>query len=105
MSNKRYDIYIGCKNKYDKNKETFSDFTHRTLKNILTNIELGFSMTSIIGGYPHDDGTYVVEDSVKITVIGTFLEEDINLFINNLKSFYDQETVLLSVTDLEMEYR
>lgn len=105
MSSKRYDIYIGCKNKYDKDKESFSDFTRRTLKKILSNIEIGFSMTSIMGGYPHGDGTYIIEDSVKITVIGDFIDSDIDTFISNIKDFYDQETVLLSVTNLDMEYR
>ena len=63
MSNKRYDIYIGCADKYNKEKENVEDFNQDLLKNILTKYTVHYSITKQAGGYSHYDGTYVIEDS------------------------------------------
>lgn len=105
MLNKRYDIYLGCNNKYDNSNENLSTFTTKIVETILSNYEMGFSITKQLGGYIHQDGTYILEDSIKISVIGDIESHIVDEFISDLKKFFEQETILVSIEQVKTEYR
>lgn len=105
MLSKRYDIYLGCNSKFDKSKEDLSGFTRKIVEKILSKYEMGFSITDQLGGYTHEDGTYILENSLKISVIGDIDSNDVNHFIHDLKHFFEQESILISIQTVGTEYR
>ena len=55
MSNRKYDIYIGCTTKHNSKDESIEEFTKKIIGNILSRVQLSFSMTNQVGGYSHSD--------------------------------------------------
>lgn len=100
----RYDIYLGCKNKdfYDENNTV--EYVSNRIRELLAITEIGFSITGQIGGYLHENGKYVIENSIKITLVSNEDEEKFYPLIDELKKEYDQETVLIISKKINVSY-
>lgn len=103
MKSKKLDIYVGL-----------SDQNHNRLKNIkairnkfssyFKDERIDFTITDLIGGYVLENGEYMIEDSIKITVTGISDKELIKEFTDEVKTLLNQESVLVDLTDIELEY-
>lgn len=104
MEDTKYEIFIGL-----NQKDTGENFDVQYVENILnkefTDYKINFSLNRQLGGYVHKDGTYVIEDGLKMTFIGkrTTIEE--NSFFNRLKKAFKQESVLVIKRSVKAEFR
>ena len=103
MIGKKYEIYIGL-----KDKETYEEiFDEETFAKILSkqcnDKKIGFSLTNQLGGYSHNLG-YTTETSLKITLIGCD-EEIVNNLGEALKELINTDTILVTSEDIEYSYR
>lgn len=99
MNNKRIDIYVGLGNQ-DIKKE---DFVER-LSLYCEKNKIDFSLLEQDGGYVLDNGGYVIEKSIRITLIGNYRKESIIDFVNVVKKDYNQESILIDVQEIGVQY-
>ena len=103
MKTKRVDIYVGLGNQNkDKDIETIDSFKSKLAKHF-KKYEVDFSIADQLGGYVREDGSYIVEDSLRITLVGDTKEEDLNEFIDFIKKEYNQETIMVDIVDLDVK--
>lgn len=99
-----YQIFIGCNDPY-LNEEIVSE---RQLREMVSSFfernEVDFSMLSLQGGYLHDDGRFVIEDTLCINIIGGS-DLDIIRLGRSLAMFMGQETVLITRNALQVDFR
>lgn len=101
---KRYDIYLGLKNK-DKSSDSSIGKIKNAFASYFSEYETGFSITEQIGGYVCEDKSYVIEPSLKISLIGDYEDSLINSFTEYIKKYFSQESLLISIKELEIEYK
>ena len=99
----KYELYIGLKDQ-DSYEEIFdvNDFI-KILSKICTNKELGFSLTTQLGGYSHNKG-YVTETSLRITLVGVSKKEVLEIG-ELLKELINTDTILITAEDCEYIFR
>ena len=66
--------------------------------------EIPFYITDLIGGYAYDENRYVVEDSLRLTLMGDYSREDIKEFADIVKSDYSQESILVNIKEMDVRY-
>ena len=101
-SMKKYEIYVGLKDQ-DTYTELFSteDFM-KVLSGLCKHKQIGFSMTTQLGGYTHNKG-YVTETSLRITLFG--IEEDEVLRLGGLlKDIINTDTILITSEDCDCRF-
>lgn len=103
MLGKRYEIYIGL-----KDKETYQEiFDEETFAKILSKLckdkKIGFSLVNQLGGYSHNKG-YTTETSLKITLIGSD-QETADKLGEVLKEIINTDTILITTEDIEYFYK
>ena len=104
MENKYYyEICLGIKDK-NKNHKIALNQVQKNIEKAFSKYLINFSLSIQKGGYVHEDGSYVLEDSLKIVYIGDYEEETVLSVIDDLKRIYDQESVLLIKKRIEQEY-
>lgn len=101
---KKYEIYVGCKDRIDLHEKISPKYLIRQLDQIFVKAGIGFSMTDHVGGYLHENGTYIIENGVMITVVGNIEKDRVNRFISFLKETNNQECVLLVEKEIKRKY-
>lgn len=90
----KYEIYIGLKDKETlSEKYTIDDFA-KFLSAQCTNKQIGFSLTTQLGGYSHDKG-YTTETSLRVTLLGLQEEEVIEIG-KALKETINTDTIMIT---------
>lgn len=64
------------------------------LYNVCKNYHVSFSVSRLSGGYFHDNGQFVRENSLQITLIGGS-QETTDEIAEDVCAFFNQETVLV----------
>ena len=94
MKGVKYEIFIGLKDQ-DTYEEIFDPETFaKVLAKKCHNKQIGFSLTTQLGGYTHNKG-YVTETSLRITLIG-INETEVNDLASYLKELINTDTILIS---------
>lgn len=104
MKNWKYDIYLGCRDKTTRQEKISREYLEEILNPIFVRNKVGFSITKQAGGYIHEDGKYIIEESIKITLIGHILKRNIDKFVAILKDKINQEHILLVKKEVVMDY-
>ncbi len=96
-------IYIGLKDSevYEQLFETEKYIS--ILKNVCKAYRVAFSMNRINGGYFHEDGTYVEEESLVLTLLDVD-EKTIAEISKDLCAFFNQESVMVTYTDAMIQF-
>lgn len=102
---KRYEIIIGLKDKDSYNFERDLNASQNKFLNEFSEHKFDFSLTFQKGGYKSKNGVYILENSLNLTVIGNFEQAEINAFIDNVKAYFNQETVLYLESEINAEFR
>ncbi|MBP5288391.1 MAG: hypothetical protein J6Z79_00775 [Clostridia bacterium] len=103
-NNIEYQIMIGC-NDPQRQDEIVNE---RELKEILslffTRNKIDFSILDAKGGYLHEDGRFIAENTLCVNIIGA---SDLDIFklAKNLSMFMNQECVLIVRNALKTEIR
>lgn len=88
-------IYVGLCDR-DSHEQIHDTETYKeALKNICRNHKSPFSLQVIEGGYFHDDGTWVDENTLLITLIGT-PQKTVYEIAKDVCSFFNQESVMIT---------
>lgn len=100
--NKKYEIYIGLKDK-DTYEELISveDFV-KILAEHCSKKKIGFSVNNQYGGYTHNKG-YVTETSMRITLYGLDKKEVEQLGLE-LKEKVNTDTIMITEEDSDYFY-
>lgn len=103
MIMKRYDIFIGLNDLYSNKEEVSSKEIIQAIERVMSKYSIPFSLYETNGGYEYVNNKFICENSVAVSVI-TNTDEGLQEFANIMKMFAHQETLLIQVTDVEVEY-
>ncbi|MBR2534010.1 MAG: hypothetical protein IKE50_04445 [Erysipelotrichaceae bacterium] len=96
-------IYVGL-NDSDTYRQKFETGKYVSiLKRVCQGYHVAFSMSLINGGYFHDDGTYVEENSLMLTLLDVD-EQTIEEIAKDLCAFFNQESVMVSTSEAEVHF-
>lgn len=97
---KKYTIIIGLNDKDEKTQKIETDRILHLIRNCCKGYSVAFSGYMQDGGYIHENGEYVLEKSVCISFVGAD-ENVIEELAKDLCAFLNQESVLITVEDVE----
>ena len=103
MKSKRLDIYVGLSDKNHNRLDNINVIRNK-FSSYFTDERIDFTITDLIGGYVLDNGEYMIEDSIKISVDGIADKNVIKEFTDEVKKLLNQESVLVDLTNIELEY-
>lgn len=99
----KYSLYLGLNDKDTKTQKIDTLEAYKILCNLLKsyNVE-GFTVYNAHGFYVHDDGTYTVENTLKVELM--FIEEmTVDNIIKQLKVIFNQENIIKQVEKVTSE--
>ena len=99
-----YKIYIGCRDSQSRDEIIREQDLQEMVSAFFRRRETGFSMLNVTGGYRHDDGSFVTEDTLCISLIGA---PDLGIvkLARSLAMIMNQESALVVRTPLKTDYR
>lgn len=96
----KYSLYLGLNDKDTKTQKIDTLEAYKILCNLLKsyNVE-GFTVYNAHGFYMHDDGTFTVENTLKVELM--FIEElTVDEIIKQLKIIFNQESIIKQVEEV-----
>ena len=96
-------IYIGLNDSSTYTQKFETEKYVSILKRVCQGYRVAFSMSLINGGYFHDDGTYVEENTLMLTLLDVD-EETIEEIAKDLCAFFNQESVMVSSSEAEVHF-
>lgn len=102
---KGMDIYIGLGNQVDDKRYEDREKVKERLSLLFNEYKIDFSIVDLVGGYILEDGTYIIEDSLKVSLIGEKNHDDLIELFNDVKKLYNQEKILVDIHDIEVKFR
>lgn len=103
MQTKKFDLYIGLDTQGKDTIQDINKIKNRAVE-YFNSDKINYSLSDLIGGYVFEDKNYVIEKCLKITVIGDYTKEDAIEFAEYVKSDYLQESVLVDISNIEVNY-
>ncbi|MBQ6333862.1 MAG: DUF3574 domain-containing protein [Erysipelotrichaceae bacterium] len=94
-------IYVGLNDSDTHVQEHDTERYVSILQNVCKAYHVAFSMSQIKGGYLHEDGTYVKEDSLALTFLDVD-DEVIKEIAKDLCAFFNQESVMVTYMPAEI---
>lgn len=88
-------IYVGLHDRTTHEQIYETDSYKRVLKEVCKVYQTPFSLMVMEGGYYHDDGTWVDENTLMVTLIGAPRKTVYNI-ARNLCTLFHQETVMIT---------
>ena len=96
-------IYIGLNDSITHVQKFETDRYISILKNVCKSYKVAFSMNVIDGGYFHEDGSYVEEKTLTLTLLG--VEEDmVEGIAKDLCAFFNQESVMVTYSQAKVHF-
>ena len=90
-------IYVGLDDKDSHEQRWDTEKCKALMKEVCRTYDTPFSLHLIEGGYFHDDGTWVEENTLVVTLIGT-PSRTVYQIAKEVCTLFNQETVLLTCT-------
>ena len=97
---KKYTVYVGLFDKDTKTQEITTIDAYKVAANIFCNTTGGATITEAVGVYTHDDGTVIVEPSLRCEVFGAD-SGSIHVAADQLKTALNQESVAIECAEVE----
>lgn len=91
-----YNVFIGFNDKDTYKQVISTENIIEMINKVCFQRNVGFSMTTSKGGYIHDNGTYVFEESIQLSLIGITKEMALEI-AKTLKKMLNQECVFVNV--------
>jgi len=103
-NNIEYQIYIGCIDNQLRDQELVSEDELRDMvSSFFERNKIDFSIFSAKGGYLHDDGSFVTENTLCISIIGSSDETIIKL-AKNLSMYMNQENSMVVKHNIQTKF-
>lgn len=101
--NTEYQIFIGCRDSQLQDEIISEDELREMVVQFFRRNEINFSMFSAKGGYLHEDGRFISENSLCINIIGSY-DLDIIKLARSLSMYMNQECSLVVKDCIEAEF-
>ena len=88
-------IYVGLDDKDTHEQSLDTEEYKSILRSICKDYKTSFSLQVIEGGYFHDDGSWVEENSLLVTLIGT-PRKTVYSIAKKLCKYFNQESVMIT---------
>lgn len=101
----KYEILIGLK---DKDSADFEHDSKLAADEFLKNFsehKIDFSLSFQKGGYVTSASDYVVENSLKLEIIGNYTDGQVDNVIQYIKEYFNQESVLPVRKPINADFR
>lgn len=95
MSINKYQIYIGLNDSVTRQQMHSTEIFQKIVCSVCKGYHVGFSVSELHGGYFHDDGTFVSENSLCLTLIGA-ADDMVDEIAKDICAFFHQESVLVT---------
>ena len=92
-------IYVGLRDRESHEQKFDTEKYKSILKNVCKNYQAPFSLQVIEGGYFHDDGSWVDESTLLITLIDTPQKKAYEI-ARDVCTFFHQESVMITCTPM-----
>ena len=96
-------IYVGLNDSVTHEQHFETEKYLSILKNMCKSYRVPFSVNRIDGGYFHDDGSYVEENTLVLTMVDV-PQEIIKEIATDLCIFFRQESVMVTVSNVDTFY-
>ena len=96
-------IYVGLNDSESRQQKFDTEKYISLLKNVCQSYHVAFSMNTITGGYFHDDGTYVEENTLVLTMLNV-KDETVQEIARDLCMFFHQESVMVTYSDAQVHF-
>lgn len=98
----KYTLYMGLNDKDAKIQLINTVEAYKIVTNLLTSYTDGATIFDANGIYKHDDGTVVVEKTLRIELL--FVEvETVRIIVDTLKKLFNQESIAVQHEVVESE--
>ncbi len=98
-----YNIYVGLNDQFKKEQIFGTEKYISILRKVCKSYQVAFSFDIINGGYLYDNGDYVEETSLHITLLDQ-TKETVNEIAKDLCTFFNQESVMITHSSVETYY-
>ena len=95
-----YQIIVGCNDPFLKSEYVKDHELSDVFVNFFAKYNIDFSLLKINGGYLYNDGSFVIENGICVTIIGS-ADEKILRLAKIIKMFMCQENVLVIKSKLD----
>ena len=102
--NTEYHIYVGLRDSQFGGEIVTENELREMIAHFFSQKNISFSMYSAKGGYIHEDGRFVSENTLCINLIGAY-DLDIFKFATSLSMFMNQECSLVTKDIVKTIYR
>ena len=96
----KYTLYIGLNDKDTKRQHLDNIEASKIIQNILTEKTGGGTIYNATGVYRHDDGTVIIENTLRVEIVAAALEA-VREAITIIKTALNQESVILQTERIE----
>lgn len=99
---RKFTLYLGLNDKDTKRQEVSTIEAYKVITNILTARFGGGTIFEAKGIYKHDDGSVVIENTLRIEIL--FAEEkEVKKLVGDLKEIFNQESVAVQSEEVESD--
>ena len=96
-------IYVGLNDRETKKQKFDTEKYVSLLKSVCQSYHVAFSTNTITGGYFHDDGTYVEENTLVLMMLDV-PDETVQEIAKDLCTFFHQESVMVTYSDAQVHF-
>ena len=96
-------IYVGLNDAITHMQKFETEKYLSLLKKVCHSYHVAFSVNVINGGYFHEDGTYVEENTLNLTLLDV-PDETVQEIAKDLCAFFHQESVMVSYADCKVHF-
>ena len=100
-----YQIYIGCNDSHLKTELVTMNELEDVVAAFFERKKINFSILHVQGGYYYDEGWYIYENTLCISIINNHQEIDIISLAKSLSMYMNQKCCLVTRNSLEFQYQ
>lgn len=99
----RFEVYVGLNDSDTKEQKFSTEKYERIISDVCCGYNVAYSISLMSGGYIHENGVRVKENSLRITLIG-ITDVQAEEISKDICAFFHQESVLIIKTEVECTY-
>lgn len=100
---KLYTIFVGLNDRVTKKQEIPTTEAEEYIKGITCQAFEGATVSMAYGIYKHENGTQVVENTIRIELVFVN-DENVKKYVRDLKEFFNQESIMVSMVETTTEF-
>lgn len=99
----KYTLFVGLNDKDTKQQKLTSVEAYKVVETVCNDICNGATISEAVGIYKHNDGTVVIENSLRVELMYTTKDAVLEV-IKMLKIALNQESIMMTEDVINMQY-